>query len=304
MQLDPKYPLVRAYFYGSVWAILETKWHEMQAALEYFAAGNRYTAEEVQQIVGATRPAARQVGQVAVLPLYGTISKRAGLLGESSGGTSVDAFAKQLRAYLSDPAVSAIVIDADSPGGSVEGIPEMASELYASRGVKPILAVANTIAASAAYWLVSAAEEVYVTPSGQVGSIGVFAAHDDLSKAMEAAGVKTTLVSAGKYKTEGSPYEPLGDEARAAIQENVDAYYDLFTKAVAKGRGVPVDTVRGGYGEGRMAVAKRAADLGMVDGVATLEQVIEIAQKRVRAGSAARAELEYRQRQAARRIAY
>jgi ClpP class serine protease len=91
---------------------------------------------------------------------------------------------------------------------------------------------------------------------------------------MASEGVKTTLISAGKYKTEGNPYEPLSDEARAAMQAMVDDYYGMFTRAVAKGRGVSVDAVRNGFGEGRMVSASQAVKNGMADRVATLDQVL------------------------------
>jgi signal peptide peptidase SppA len=176
---------------------------------------------------------------------------------------------------VNDKDVSAIILDVASPGGMTDMISELATDIRQARGKKPIVAVANTKAASAAYWIASQADEVVVTPSGSVGSVGAFAAHDDLSGAMEKAGIKTTLVSAGKFKTEANPYEPLSDEARAMIQERVDDAYAMFTGDVAKGRRVPVDTVRGGYGEGRMVSAKQAVKLGMADSIGTLQQTVE-----------------------------
>jgi ClpP class serine protease len=119
----------------------------------------------------------------------------------------------------------------------VDGVEELSSEVYQSRGKKKMIAVANAMAASAAYWIASAADELVVTPSGQIGSIGVFAAHEDISKAAEMQGVKVSLISAGKYKTEGNPFEPLSSEARAAMQRDVDVFGEMFTAAVARNRG-------------------------------------------------------------------
>ena len=107
------------------------------------------------------------------------------------------------------------------------------------------------MAASAAYWLASAANEVIITPSGEVGSIGVLAAHQDVSAAMDRDGIKTTLVSAGRYKTEGNPFEPLTDDARGYLQSRVDDYYGMFIRAVADHRRVKIDAVRDGFGSGR-----------------------------------------------------
>jgi HK97 family phage major capsid protein len=120
----------------------------------------------------------------------------------------------------------------------------------------------------------SAASKAFSTPSGEVGSIGVYSAHQDISGAQKKLGVKTTLVSAGKFKTERSPFEPLSDEAKAAMQEKVDAYYEMFVAAVAEGRGVSVETVRDTFGQGRTVMAAKAADAGMVDAVATYEDVL------------------------------
>jgi capsid assembly protease len=148
------------------------------------------------------------------------------------------------------------------------------SEIYNSRGTKKIVAVANGMAAWAAYWIGTAADELWVTPSGQVGSIGVFAAHEDIPKALEEEGVKVTLVSAGKYKTEAMPYEPLSAEARASMQRMVDDFHTMFVAAVARNRGVATSTVKHGFGDGRMVLAQDAVRAGMADGVATLDQTL------------------------------
>jgi signal peptide peptidase SppA len=270
-----KYAHVARWFYTEPWAILPAKLAAMSDALTFLASGGEYTAEEIAQIVGATRPATRTSNAIAVLPMHGVISHRAGMLSESSGGTSTERFALQFRQFLNDPNVGSILLDVDSPGGSVSGVDELSAEIYQARGRKPIVAHVNAMAASAAYWIATAADEVVVTPSGEVGSIGVFAAHQDLSAAYEREGVKTTLISAGKYKVEGNPYEPLTDEARAAIQERVSDYYSMFVAAVARNRGVSASEVRGGFGEGRMVGAKQAKALNMADRVDTYEATLE-----------------------------
>lgn len=234
-----------------------------------YAAG----ADQVYRAAnGATMDAPR--GVIAVLGVYGTITQRADMMTEMSGGTSVQGLTARFRAALADPAVKAIVFDVASPGGGVYGVQELAAEILAARDVKPTVAVANSQAASAAYWLASAAKEMVVTPSGEVGSIGVFAAHEDFSKQLEMLGVKVTLISAGQYKTEGNPFEPLTEEGRAAVQARVNDYYGAFVAAVAKGRGVSADTVRKGFGLGREVGAKQALAEGMVDRVATLDETI------------------------------
>lgn len=219
-----------------------------------------------------------RTGAVAVIPVVGAIMQRANAMREMcDGGTSTQNISKALREALADETVGSIVLDIDSPGGSVYGIAELAAEI---RGAgKPVLAVANSLAASAAYWLGCAAREFYCTPGGEVGSIGVWMAHEDWSRALEEAGVRTTLISAGKYKVEGNPYGPLEADAREFMQSRTDDYYAAFTRDVAKGRSVTVEQVRTGMGQGRVLGASQAKTENMIDGVMTFDQVIRQAQR-------------------------
>ena len=270
-----RYVHILQSIYGQPVAILPEKAVVIVRFLTLKAMGRDVPDAEVQEVVAATdRPRQRSSGAIGVIPVYGTIAKRMDMMMESSGGTSTDRVAADLRAMLADPQVGSIILDIDSPGGSVSGVAELADEIRAAREQKPIVAVANTFAASAAYWIASAASEIVVAPSGQVGSIGVFTIHEDISKMLEAEGVNPTIISAGKFKTEGNPFAPLDPEAEKAIQEQVDAYYAMFIGAVAKGRGVSIADVRGGFGQGRMVMARDAVKLGMADRVDTIEGTI------------------------------
>jgi signal peptide peptidase SppA len=262
--------------YGQPWAILPAKLSVIQAFLGRRLAGERLDPDEVQAAMQSALPRGPrpQGGAVAVIPIYGTITQRASMMQAMSGGTSVEQVAQQFRAALADPGVRSIVFDIASPGGGVSGVQELAAEIYQARGRKPIAAVANSLAASAAYWLGAAAGDFAVTPSGEVGSIGVYAMHQDISKAAEMEGVKTTFISAGKYKVDGNPFEPLSDTARASMQAKVDAVYSQFVGDVARFRGVSATEVRGGFGEGDMVLAKDAVRVGMVDRIATLDEMI------------------------------
>lgn len=257
------------------WAIRPAMLAVIVDLLAFRAAGGRLSAEEIAQRIGTGRPAPATGPQgVAVLPLHGVIVPRADAFSEISGGVSIDSFRSQFRQAVAATDISGIVIDVDSPGGMVDQVPEMAAEIRAARGSKPIVAVANTEAASAAYWLASQADQIVVSKSARVGSIGVFTAHEDRSAEQQQEGLKTTLVSAGRYKTEGNPFEPLTDDARAHLQTLVDDYYGMFVGDVAKGRGVAVDAVRNGYGEGRVVGARDALKQGMADATGSLEGVI------------------------------
>lgn len=276
MQATDRYPHVMALVREQPWAILPAKLAVITDLLRFRAEGGRLTAEQIADRIGAAaeRPNPARAGAVAVIPVYGTIVQRVDLFTEMSGGTSTERLSATFAQAVADPSVGSILLRIDSSGGGVYGVPEMADQIFKARGKKPIVAVADSMAASAAYWIASAADEIVVTPGGEVGSIGVFAAHEDISRHLDAEGVGVTLISAGKYKVDGNPFEPLGEEARAAMQSRVNDYYSLFVRAVAKGRGVSVDDVRGGFGEGRVVGAQQAVKLGMADSVDTYDATV------------------------------
>lgn len=276
------------------WAIQPSMLALMAELVDFRVAGGVLTAEDIterldnaaarngprQGAAPSSSPApfgemSQQVGSVVVIPIYGVISQRMSLMTEMSGGTSIDSLRADFRQALADPSVSAVVFDIDSPGGSTDGLPEFAAEVRGARGgTKAIAGQVNTLAASAAYWLAAQMGEVTVTPSGEVGSIGVFSLHEDLSKAAEMEGVKYTFISAGPYKVDGNQFEPLSDTAAAAMQEQVDTFYSMFLADVAKGRGVTATRVASDYGQGRTLLAGRALEAGMVDRIGTLEETI------------------------------
>lgn len=274
------YAHVARTVYSEPWALLPSVHrHMIEIVSERLRAG-RLDASEIEArldgVMAAPPSSTQQTrgGSIAVLPLYGLISQRAGMMQDMSGGTSTEAFTAQIRQLAADPGIVAIVIDVDSPGGGVSGVEEAAQAIFDARATKPIVAVSNSLNASAAYWLSSQAHEVIVSPSSETGSIGVYTAHLDESAAHEMAGERVTLISAGEFKTEGNSFEPLSDEARAEMQGRVDRVYVDFLAAVARGRGVKADAVRAGYGQGRVVGAKQAVALGLADRVDTLEGTI------------------------------
>lgn len=277
------YPAVLQTFSRTPWAILPEKLEEMRALLRVKARGGEVSADQIREITAARRAdGVQMVGRIALLPVFGVIAQRVGMMGEASGGVGTEALGARLDALMNDREVKSIVMVFDSPGGSVYGVQELGDKIRGYRAAKKIVGVADSVAASAAYWLLSQTAEVNVTPSGQVGSIGVIIAHEDWSAAMEQAGVKVSYITSSAYKAEGAPEFPLSDEARADLQAKVNHYHSAFVGAIAKGRGVTEHKVSTGYGEGRMVTAQDAVDRGMADRVATLETVL----RRLGAGEA------------------
>ena len=283
--------LLLSEFLTTPWALMPERLQAMAGVLTRWSAGEPPTDEAMFQIQSErvlrdTRKqmAAANAGSgIAVLPLYGVVTQRGNMVDDISGpgSTSTQQFTSALRQVLADDTVGQILIDIDSPGGSVYGVAELASEIVKARAHKPVVAVANSLAASAAYWIGCSASEFYVTPGGEVGSIGVWQAHFDYSKALEEEGVKPTLISAGKFKVEGNPYAPLDPQAQAFMQSRVDDYYKAFIQAVAVGRGMSVDDVRNGMGEGRVLGADAALTQRMVDGIASFDDVLVRMQAKV-----------------------
>lgn len=248
-------------------------WPMEPRALEEFARHLHERREDEEG--GQTRagPEARLDGAVAVVPIIGPILPRedeAWWYGGTSSNWLRDTFTKLGQ----DPKITAVVLDVDSPGGVITGVPEAASALFAMRDTKPTVAVSNGMMASAAYWIGSAADQLVSTPSSMTGSIGVWRMHVDASSFFEQLGFKVTLISAGKHKVEGHPFGPLSDETLAHFQAEVDDVHAWFIGDVAKHRAVSKAAVRDGYGEGRIFKGNKAKELGMVDRLDTLEGVL------------------------------
>lgn len=218
-------------------------------------------------------------GKVAVLPIHGVISQRAGLWQDVFGGTSTQQLAAAYAKALNDDSVAAIVFDVDSPGGTVAGVEEASAMIREGSRLKPTYAVANSLAASAGYWLASQVGpgRLFAAPGADVGSIGVYVAHEDVSGMLDKRGVKVTLVGTPARKTEGNPYEPLSSEAKAYYENRIADTYERFVSDVAAGRNVTTSRVKTSYGGGRVVESRAAQAAGMVDGIRTLPEVVVMA---------------------------
>lgn len=269
---DPRAQL-QAELANTIWMLRP---EALEAASSYAAGG--LSAEEMRRRAGlqTVEPAETQPpAAIAVIPLQGLLTPKGSFLDILfGGGGGLQAFRASLAEAVNDSSIEAILIDINSPGGYQAMTPETAAAVRAARDVKPVVAIANTMAASGAYYIGAQADELVITPSGVVGSIGVYATHREASELEKRIGIKTTLISAGPYKVEGNPFEPLSAEARAAKQRDIDDMYEEFLADVAAGRGVSVDDVRANYGEGRCLRATQALAAGVVDRVETIEQTL------------------------------
>ena len=183
------------------------------------------------------------VDGIAIVPVTGTLVQKLGSLRPQSGMTGYDGIRAQLAAALEDRSVRGIMLDIDSPGGEVAGCFDLADAIFDARGEKPVWAVLNEYAYSAAYAIASAADRVTVPRTGGCGSIGVIAMLVDMSKALTASGITVNIVQFGARKADGNEFEPLPKAARARFQADIDDVGNLFDRTVARNRRIRVPDV-------------------------------------------------------------
>jgi len=217
------------------------------------------------------------IDNIAVIPIQGPISKRRTFFSYFFGGTPLNILTEIFKEALNNNTVQGILLDIDSPGGTVAGTEAFGDLIYNSRGQKPIVAFGNGMLASAAYWIGSGADQVIVERTAQVGSIGIVMVHYDWSKEDAMMGLKRTVLTAGKYKGLGNDAEPLSDLARKTFQAELDYIYTLFVDTVARNRGVGVETVLEDMADGRIFIGQQAVDAGLADSTGSFDTAIDAA---------------------------
>lgn len=236
-------------------------------------AGEDLVAVSEQHLARVAQPRDARGGSVAVIPVVGGLMAR-GMHGSFGGYPGMDSLRARIDAAARNPEVASIVLDIDSPGGTVSGTAETAASVAAAAQRKPVVAVANSLAASAAYWIGSQATEFVMAPNSLAGSIGVLAIHQNVAKLFERMGVETSVMRSGPRKAEGHPFGPLDDAARDAIQARVDEAAGVFLDAVAKGRKMTRKQAQERFGDGRVMSAREALSTGLADREATLDEVV------------------------------
>lgn len=219
---------------------------------------------------------------VAIIPVQGVLMKKGSWISALSGFSSYDRIGASCQSAMLDAEVRALLLDIDSPGGTTHGCFELSDLIYSLRGEKPIVAVANDLAASAAYAIASAADKVFVTRTGAVGSVGVFMLHVDQSKADSAEGLSYTYIYAGDRKVDGNPHEPLSSAARASAKAEVDREYNIFTATVARNRGQKQKKIEDT--EAEVLFAESSIPL-LADAVGTFDEALEELTGKISGGS-------------------
>jgi signal peptide peptidase SppA len=230
-----------------------------------------------------TRPYGLTSGGIAVVNVMGPLVKRASGDFMSGGPTTYGEVEHAFVSAVNDAGVKGILLCVDSPGGETVGCFELSDMIYANRGKKPIVAAADGDAFSAAYAIASAADEVYVTKSGGVGSVGVWMAHVDQSAFDKDLGVKVTYIFAGARKIDGNPHEPLGEEAYAVFKAEVDRVYDMFVATVARNRGMGSKAVRAT--EAGLYFGSNGVAVGFADKVGVVSDALSALTKQVKSSS-------------------
>jgi capsid assembly protease len=253
---------------GEPWAITETA---LQTILEIAARENespQAVAAKLGRNLQNTYSVMERDG-VAIIPVTGPLFRYANLFTAISGASSYELIARDFNVVLENPQIKGIILDIDSPGGEVNGVSELSNMVYAARGKKPVVAYASGDAASGAYWIASAADEIVVSETSALGSIGVVGVYRGKNAAPNS---DVEIVSS---QSPHKRLDPQTDEGRARLQLRIDSMADVFIGAIARNRDVAGEIVQTHYGGGDVMIGARAVEAGLADRVGSLEQLIQ-----------------------------
>ena len=264
----------------SPWAIVPEKLFEIRDVYLVHMRGEKIDIKgiETRMQAGVEKKKGERydiIDGTAIIPIMDVITKHMTFWSFFFGGTSSAEVGRILKDALVNPEVKSILLNIDSPGGTVDGTQELADLIYAARGQKPIISYTDGMMASAAYYIGSAADAVYISGDmPNIGSIGVVTEHIDYSKHDEKLGIKRTEIYAGKYKRIGSTNEPLSEDGKEYLQDIVDYTYSIFVNDVAKYRGISIEKALE-MADGKIFIGKQAIEVGLVDGVSTFDRLVD-----------------------------
>ena len=252
---------------GEPWAITETALHTI---LEIAARENespQAVAAKLGRNLQNTYSVTERDG-VAIIPVTGPLFRYANLFTMISGASSYELIARDFTAALENPQIKGIILDIDSPGGEVNGVSELSNMVFAARGKKPVVAYASGDAASGAYWIASAADEIVVSETSALGSIGVVGMYQGKSgKSAEAVEI---VSSQSPHKR----LDPTTDDGRSRLQIRIDSMADVFIETIARNRNVSAENVQNYYGGGDVMIGAKAVSAGLADRIGSLEGLI------------------------------
>ena len=253
---------------GDPWAITETALHTiLEVAARENEAPEAVAAKLGRQLQNSYNATERD--GVAIIPVTGPLFRYANIFTAISGASSYELIARDFMSALENPQISSIILDIDSPGGEVNGVSELASMIFDARRTKPIIAYASGDAASGAYWIASAADEIVVSETSALGSIGVVGIYRGKS-AKESAETVEIVSSQSPHKR----LDPMSDDGRAKLQTRIDAMADVFVSTIAHNRSVTPDHVLEHYGGGDVMIGANAVNAGLADRIGSLERLI------------------------------
>ncbi len=253
---------------GEPWAITESA---LQTILEIAARENespQAVAAKLGRNLQNTYSVIERDG-VAIIPVTGPLFRYANLFTAISGASSYELIARDFNVALENPQIKGIILDIDSPGGEVNGVSELSNMVYAARGKKPVVAYASGDAASGAYWIASAADEIVVSDTSALGSIGVVGMYRGKS------GKQSEDVEIVSSQSPHKRLDPQTDEGRARLQLRIDSMADVFISTISRNRDVAPEIVQTHYGGGDVMIGARAVEAGLADRVGSLEQLIQ-----------------------------
>ena len=253
---------------GDPWAITETALHTiLEVAARENEAPEAVAAKLGRQLQNSYNATERD--GVAIIPVTGPLFRYANIFTAISGASSYELIARDFMSALENPQITSIILDIDSPGGEVNGVSELASMIFEARGTKPIIAYASGDAASGAYWIASAADEIVVSETSALGSIGVVGIYRGKS-AKESAETVEIVSSQSPHKR----LDPMSDDGRAKLQTRIDSMADVFVSTIARNRSVTADHVLEHYGGGDVMIGAHAVNASLADRIGSLERLI------------------------------
>ncbi|MCP4989343.1 MAG: S49 family peptidase [Colwellia sp.] len=271
----------RVKLFPSVWAILQTELTKLESVYaditsDMIAGLEKETAAVLDISATGLSPDIQIIDNVGVLRIEGVITQKADIFTMLFGGATLDTLTNDFNTLLDNEGIDTIVLDIDSPGGTVSGVQDFANLVFDARNQKKIITISSSIMTSAAMWIGAAAEHVLIS-GGTVttGSIGVLTTHVDTSVMESDLGIKTTEITAGKYKRIASTHSPLTDVGRSELQSQVDKIYEAFIDDVARFRGVSEQEVRSVMADGKIFIGDNAIKAGLVDEMKNFDLLIE-----------------------------